>query len=98
MLYALSENMAKVLPVTTNGDSTKPRTLLVRTAKGNYAKVEILSYFKNTLDPLEMNRGKGYALSLRYMVVKAAEKRFGFTPRRKPMTVNLTTRTVTVQP
>lgn len=98
MLYCLSENMAKVYPVTTNGDSTKPRTLLIRTAKGNYAKVEMLSYYKNALNPNDMNRAKGYAISMRYMVVKADEKRFGFTVRRKPMKVNLSTRTVTVEP
>ncbi|GAA4322879.1 hypothetical protein GCM10023149_23480 [Mucilaginibacter gynuensis] len=97
MMYALSEDFAKAFPVTTNGDSTKCRTLLVRTAKGNYAKVEMLSYYKNTIDPFEMNRGKGYAISLRYMVVKADEKRFGFIARRKPMTVNLSTRTVIVE-
>ncbi|MFT3824151.1 MAG: HmuY family protein [Chitinophagaceae bacterium] len=97
MLYALSENFARSFPVTSNGDSTKCRTLLIRTAKGNYAKVEILSYYKNTLDPFDMNRGKGYATSFRYMVVKADEKRFGFTPRRKSMTVNMTTRKVTVE-
>lgn len=96
MMYALSEDFAKAFAVTTNGDSTKCRTILVRTAEGNYAKVEMLSYYKNTIDPFEMNRGRGYAISFRYMVVKADEKRFGFTPRRKPMTVNLSTRSVTV--
>ncbi len=98
MMYALSEDFVKVFPVTSDGDSTKCRTLLVKTAAGNYAKVEILSYYRNTLDPLEMNRGKGYAISFRYMVVKAAEKRFGFTPRRKPMIVNKTTGRVEVEP
>lgn len=96
MVYALSEDFAKAYPITTNGDSTKCRTILVKTAAGNYAKVEILSYYKNTIIPGEMNRGRGYAISLRYMVVKAAEKRFGFIPRRKPMTVNMSTKTVIV--
>ncbi|TDQ08251.1 HmuY family protein [Pedobacter metabolipauper] len=96
MMYALSEGFAKAFPVTTNGDSTKCRTILVRTAAGNYAKVEILSYYKNTIDPYEMNRGRSNAVSFRYMVVKADEKRFGFTARRKPMTVNLSTRSVIV--
>lgn len=98
MMYALSEDFAKTFPVTTNGDSTKCRTLLIRTASGNYAKVEMLSYYKNTTDPREMNRGRGNAISFRYMVVKADEKRFGFTPRRKPMTLNMSTRKVTVGP
>ncbi len=97
MMYALSETMMKALPVTTKGDSTRCRTLLVRTAKGNYAKVEILSFYKNTLDPLLMNRTRGYAISLRYMVIKAEEKRFGFTARRRPMTVNLSTKQITVE-
>lgn len=97
MIYALSEDFVKAYPVTTRGDSTKCRTLLIKTAAGNYAKVEMLSYYKNTLDPKEMNRGKGYAISMRYMVVKADEKRFGFTPRRKPMVVNLSTRKVEVK-
>lgn len=97
MMYALSERFAKTYPTATNGKTTRPRTLLVRTARGNYAKLEIMSYFKNALDPVEMNRGKGYAISLRYMVVKANEKRFGFTARRKALTVNMTTRRVTVE-
>lgn len=97
MMYALSEDFAKKFPVTTLGDSTKFRTLLIKTAAGNYAKVEILSYYKNTIDPMEMNRGKGYAISLKYMLVKADEKRFGFTPRRKAMTVNLSTRKVEIK-
>ena len=98
MLYALSDDFAKKYPVTINGDFTKCRTILLRTAAGNYAKVEILSYYRNTLDPREMNRGKGYAVSFRYMVVKADEKRFGFTPRRKAMTVNQTTKRVEIKP
>lgn len=97
MMYALSEDFVKAFPVTMNGDSTKTRTLLVRTAKGNYAKVELLSFYRNALDPLDMNRGRGYAISLRYMVVKADEKRFGFTPRRKPMRVNLSTKQISVE-
>lgn len=98
MMYALSENFVKKYPVSTNGDSTRCRTLFIKTARGNYAKVEILSYYRNALDPSDMNRGKGYAISFRYMVVKADEKRFGFTPRRKPLQVNFTTGRTEIKP
>ncbi len=97
MLYALSERMAQDFPASLyTGVKTMPRTIFIRTAKGNYAKVEMLSYYRNTIDPVEMNRGRGLAVSFRYMMVKANEIRFGFVARRNPMTMNFSTGKITV--
>lgn len=99
MIYFLSEDLAKAYPGSNGGYVVKPKTLLIRTANGNYAKLEMQSYYLGITDPKEMRRSTtngGNYLSFRYMVIKADEKRFGFVARRPPLTVNLTTKKTTV--
>lgn len=97
MMYGLSENLVKAFPDAKNmqGAPLRPRTVIIRTAAGNYAKFETQSFYKDILDPKKMRRGSDIllALSFRYMVVKAAERRFGFVPRHKPLKINLSTNT-----
>lgn len=96
MIYALSEDLLKAFPDAQNvqrAGPLRPRTLIVRTARGNYAKLEFLSYYKDTLDPKEMKRDQrnspfGY-FSFRYILIKADEARFGFVKRRPSMTIDL---------
>lgn len=96
MLYALSEDLIRTFPNAKNisGGTLRPRAMVVRTARGNYAKVEMLSYYHDILDPEEMRRGLENFLvgsvSFRYMVIKADELRFGFVERRPPMTIDMT--------
>lgn len=97
MMYGLSEDLVKTFPNAKNGRGgpLRPRTVIIRTAAGNYAKFETQSFYKDILDPKEMRRGPDIALALsfRYMVVKAAEKRFGFVSRHRPLKINLSTNT-----
>lgn len=101
LMYCFSEDFQKTFPgeYGTGGLKATPRTLIVRTAKGNYAKLEMQSMYKGIMDPLEMRRGLlehpvGY-MSFRYMIIKKEEKRFGFVPRKPSLTVNLSTKTRT---
>lgn len=97
LLYGLSENLIKAFPNAKNiqGGPLRPRTVIIRTAAGNYAKFETQSFYKDVLDPKLMRRGLDVplALSFRYMVVKASERRFGFVSRRRPLKTNLSTHT-----
>lgn len=93
MMYCLSEDFAARFPGPSSAGHG-PKTILIRTAAGNYAKLETQSYYKGVMDPMLMRRGTEYPIpyiSFRYMVVPAGEKRFGFVERRKKLTVNLTT-------
>lgn len=96
MLYALSEELLRTFPNAKNihGGPLRPRAMIVRTARGNYAKVEMLSYYHDILDPELMRRGLENFLvgsvSFRYMVIKAEELRFGFVERRPPLTIDMT--------
>lgn len=101
MLYCFSEDFVEAFPDEYGSHRIKatPKTIIVRTALGNYAKVEIQSFYKNTLDPLDMRRSAEKPVpyfSFRYMVIKKEERRFGFVERRPPLTVDLTTKKVTV--
>jgi len=97
MMYALSENLIKTFPKARNrqGNPLRSRTVIIRTAAGNYAKFETQSFYKDIIDPLKMRRGPDIqlAFSFRYMVVKAAERRFGFISRRKPLKLNVSANT-----
>lgn len=97
MMYPVSEDFAKVFP---NAAATVkgPKTIIIRTASGNYVKMETQSYYKGVLDPLKMRRGTDMPIpyiSFRYMIIKAEEKRFGFVERHPKMTVNMTTKRTT---
>lgn len=101
MMYCLSEDFAKAFPgeYGPNKIKVKPVTIIIRTAKGNYAKLETQSMYKGVMNPMDMYRGTERPLpyySFRYMVIKADEKRFGFTERKKKLTVNFTTGKTTV--
>ena len=97
MMYPLSEGVAEAYPGSYGGYTVKPKTVIVRTAAGNYAKIEIQSVYKGTLDPKQMSRKLPLNyLSFRYMVIRADEKRFGFVARRPPIKVDMTAKTVTV--
>lgn len=98
MMYPLSEDLAAAYPGENGyGYVVHPKTLIIRTARGNYAKVEMQSYYKGTIDPKEMSRKlPGNYHSFRYMVIPASEKRFGFVERKSPLTVDFATKTVTV--
>lgn len=96
MMYALSEDLIRTFPNAKDVSGRfplRPRAMIVRTARGNYAKVELLSFYQDILDPELMRRGLdgnvvGF-VSFRYMVIKADELRFGFVERRPPMTIDM---------
>ncbi len=99
MIYGLSEDLLKAFPDAKNLQKTalRPRTMLLRTANGNYAKLEVQSIYKDTLDPLLMKRGIPIPyLSFRYMVIKEDEKRFGFVVRQPSLTIDLSRNVTTV--
>ncbi len=100
MMYPLSEEMAKAFPGTYGKNKVKvvPRTVVVRTAKGHYAKIEIQSFYKGVTDPMTMVRGVGAIpyISFRYMMIKKEEKRFGFVKRKPSLKINLSTKKTTV--
>ncbi|MFD2599272.1 HmuY family protein [Sphingobacterium corticis] len=103
LIYALSEDLIKSFPTAQNAQRAgllRPRTLIVRTARGNFAKLEFLSYYKDTIDPKNMKRDQrntpfGY-FSFRYILIKADEVRFGFVKRRPSMTVDVSRKKTTV--
>ncbi|MBL1407252.1 HmuY family protein [Sphingobacterium faecale] len=104
MVYPLNKRLLESFPKATsmyNDIPLRPRTLVIKTASGNYAKIEIESYYKNSLDPLKMIRHRDTpagCISFRYIVIKAADKRFGFVERGKKLTVNMTTGRTSVSP
>lgn len=60
-----------------NGNQTIPRTIIVKTAKGNYAKIKILSVYKDMLHPKDWFREspKMY-LTFEYVLAPAGSKKF----------------------
>ncbi|MBE8719966.1 HmuY family protein [Sphingobacterium pedocola] len=100
MMYPLSEDMAKAFPGEYGPRKIKvvPRTIIIRTANGNYAKMEVQSFYKGVTDPMAMLRGVGAIpyVSFRYMIIKKDEKRFGFVTRNPSLHINLNTKKTTV--
>lgn len=99
MLYCLSEDLIKTFPKAKNlqGKPLRPRTLIIKTARGNYVKLETQSIYKGITDPLQMRRGYEVPIyAFRYMVIKADEARFGFVARKQSLTVNMSNNSVTV--
>ncbi|SIT30274.1 hypothetical protein SAMN05421788_109181 [Filimonas lacunae] len=89
MMYCLSQelvNMFKdVYPL-------KPRTLIIKTAKGNFAKLETQSIYQDIMNPMDMHRGNDVhypVYSFRYVIIPASERRFGFQITRPKLTVKL---------
>ncbi|MDR2283315.1 MAG: HmuY family protein, partial [Sphingobacterium sp.] len=104
MVYPLNKQVLQSFPNASSrhdGTPLRPRTLVIKTASGNYAKIEVQSYYKDILDPLKMIRHHDTpagCISFRYIVIKAADRRFGFVERGKKMTINMTTRRTNIAP
>lgn len=89
MMYCLSEDMVKAFK---NVRPLRPRTIIIKTAKGNYAKVETQSMYQGIMDPMLMKRDPAIKMpvySFRYVLAKASERRFGFMINRTKLTVKL---------
>lgn len=89
MMYCLSQDMAKTFK---DIHPLRPRTVIIKTAKGNYAKMETQSLYDGILDPMQMRRDKDIKMpvyTFRYVVVKADERRFGFMITRPKLTIKL---------
>lgn len=53
------------------------RTVIVRTAKGDYAKIKMLSIYKDLLEPAQWTRNSPHPyFSFQYVLVKAGNKKF----------------------
>ncbi len=100
MIYCLSEDLIAAFPNAKNlqGKPLRPRTIVIKTARGNFVKLETQSVYKGVKDPLLMRRGYTVPIyTFRYMAIKADEQRFGFVTRRPALAVNMSTNTVSVQ-
>ena len=89
MMYCLSQNLTETFK---DVHPLRPRTIIIKTAKGNYAKMETQSMYDGILDPMEMHRDSKIKMpvyTFRYVVVKAEERRFGFMITRPKLTVKL---------
>ncbi|MFD2969029.1 HmuY family protein [Sphingobacterium bambusae] len=69
---------ALVNPLTlSNGTVVKPRTIILRTAKGNYAKIRILSCYKDLLEPsLWLKDAPKMYFTFEYVLVPAGSSSF----------------------
>lgn len=55
----------------------QPRTIIVRTARGNYAKIKMLSLYKDELDPTKWRRNTPHPyFSFQYVLMKNGNKNF----------------------
>ncbi|SFN32207.1 hypothetical protein SAMN05428949_2415 [Chitinophaga sp. YR627] len=89
MIYCLSQETVKTFK---SVRTLRPRTIIIKTAKGNYAKMETQSLYDGIMDAMQMRRDKGIKMpvySFRYVLAKAGEKRFGFMVNRPKITVTL---------
>lgn len=89
LLYCLSQTMVDTFK---NVRTLRPRTIIFKTAKGNFAKLETQSLYDGVMDPMQMKRDRTVimpAYSFRYVVVPASERRFGFMVTRPKLTVKL---------
>lgn len=89
MMYCLSENTVNTFK---NVRPLRPRTIIIKTAKGNYAKMETQSMYQGIMDPMQMKRDPAIKMpvySFRYVLAKASERRFGFMINRSKLTVKL---------
>lgn len=99
MMYCLSEDLITAFPKAKSlqNKPLKPRTIIIKTARGNYAKLETQSIYKGVTDPILMRRGYEVPIySFRYILIKADEGRFGFVTRKPSLTVNMSNKTITV--
>ncbi|MGO3161928.1 HmuY family protein [Sphingobacterium sp. JB170] len=57
-----------------------PRTLVVRTARGNYAKIKMISLYKDQTDPSEWRRDSPHVYyTFEYVLAKAGSTKFEIT-------------------
>ncbi|WP_312398699.1 HmuY family protein [Sphingobacterium sp.] len=74
--YALGNGLTLL-----NGKVIKPRTLIVRTAKGNYAKIKPLSMYKDLLKPEQWFKSSPHVfISFDYVLVPKGSKTFEIKP------------------
>lgn len=99
MIYCMSEDLVNKFPNAINFQKQKirPRTMIIKTARGNFVKMETQSFYKGVTDPFLMRRGLTIPVfSFRYMVIRADEKRFGFVKRQSSLTVDMSTGKTTI--
>jgi len=74
--YALGKGLTLL-----NGKVIKPRTLIVRTAKGNYAKIRPVSMYKGLYNPAEWLKDSPHVfISFDYVIVPKGSKTFEIKP------------------
>lgn len=70
--YALSTDL-----LLKNGNNLSPRTVIVRTAKGNYAKIKVISCYKDAFTMAEWSRDVPHMFfTFEYVIVPAGSKKF----------------------
>jgi hypothetical protein len=70
--YAIADTM-----VTKTGLKLNPRTIIVKTADGHYAKIKIMSIYKDLLDPATWRKTSPHPFfSFQYVLAKAGSKKF----------------------
>lgn len=64
-------------PITLSNGKTIVRTLVVKTAKGNYAKIKMISIYQDITNPLNMMRKSKYPyFTFEYVLVPAGSTKF----------------------
>lgn len=69
--YALGNPLAL-----TNGTTLPARTIILRTANGNFAKIKIISCYQDTVDPREMYSSRNLYFTFEYVLVPASSTQF----------------------
>lgn len=70
--YALGDTLRLA-----NGDKINPRTVVVKTAKGNYAKIKMISCYKDLFKQSEWHRSAPHMyFTFEYVIVPAGSARF----------------------
>jgi hypothetical protein len=70
--YCLGNELSK-----SDGTTITPRTILVKTAKGHYAKIKMLSVYRDLLDPSTWTRNSPHMyFSFQYVLVRSGSKNF----------------------
>jgi hypothetical protein len=60
-----------------NGKKVVPRTIIIKTAAGNYAKIKMLSIYKDVLNPVDWKRNTPHPyFSFDYVLAKAGSTKF----------------------
>jgi hypothetical protein len=89
MMYCLSRKTADTFKAV---KVLRPRTLIIKTARGNYAKMEMQSVYDGITDPMSMRRDKDIkspAYTFRYIVIRNENRRLGFRTDKPVLTVKL---------